>query len=77
MSTVQASTQTGERRMPGPNITANSNKVLDVDFCTDKNSKTENSNLHGFQLHRPPSKGTKLLFQVIKAIINQYGTSHQ
>jgi len=36
-----------------------------------KNSKTENSNLHGFELHRPSSKGTQLLFQVIKANINQ------
>jgi len=33
--------------------------------------KTENSNLHGFELRRPLSKGTDLLFQVIKAIINQ------
>ena len=33
---------------------------------------TENSNLHGFEVHRPSSKGTKLLLQVIKAIINQY-----
>ena len=33
--------------------------------------KTENSNLHGFELHRPSSKGTKLLVQVIQAIINQ------
>jgi len=30
----------------------------------------ENSNLHGCELHRPSSKGTKLLLQVIKAIIN-------
>jgi len=29
------------------------------------------SNLRGFQLHRPSSKGTKLLLQVIKAVINQ------
>jgi len=38
-----------------------------------KTQKTENSNLHGFELHRPSesSKGTKLLLQVIKAIINQ------
>ena len=34
--------------------------------------KNENSNLHGFEVHRPSSKGTKLLFQVIKAIMNQY-----
>jgi len=27
-------------------------------------------NLHGFEVHRPSSKGTKLLLQVIKAIIN-------
>ena len=33
--------------------------------------KTESSNLHRFELHRPSSKGTKLLFQVIKAIVNQ------
>ena len=33
--------------------------------------KNGNSNLHEFDLHRPSSKGTKLLFQVIKAIINQ------
>jgi len=33
--------------------------------------KIENSNLHGFELHRPSSKGTKILLQVIKAIINQ------
>ena len=37
-----------------------------------KIQKTENPNLHGFEVHRPSSKGTKLLFQVIKAIINQY-----
>ena len=39
-----------------------------------KTPKTENSNLHGFELHRPSSKGTKLLLQVIKAIINQSST---
>jgi len=33
--------------------------------------KSENSNLHGFEQHRPSSKGTKLLFQVIKSIIHQ------
>jgi len=36
-----------------------------------KTQKTENSNLHGFEVHRPSSKGTKLLFQVIQAIMNQ------
>ena len=36
-----------------------------------KTQKTENSNLRGFEVHRPSSKGTKLLLQVIKAIINQ------
>ena len=36
-----------------------------------KTQKTENSSLHGFELHRPSSKGTKLLLQVLKAIINQ------
>ena len=35
-----------------------------------KNQKTENSNLHGFQLHILSSKDTKLLFQIIKAVIN-------
>jgi len=42
-------------------------------FKYGKNSKkkNENSNLHGFEVHRPSSKGTKLLLQVIKAIINQ------
>ena len=34
-----------------------------------KTQKTENPNLHGFEPHRPSSKGTKLLLQVIKAII--------
>jgi len=35
-----------------------------------KNSKkSENLNLHGFELHWPSSKGTKLLFQVIPAMI--------
>jgi len=38
--------------------------------CSAKTQKTENSNLYGFELHRPSSKGTKLLFQVIKAIMN-------
>ena len=38
-----------------------------------KIQKTENSNLHGFELHRPSSKGTKLLLQVIQAIINKSG----
>ena len=36
-----------------------------------KNEKTDNSNLHGFEVHRPSSTGTKLLIQVIKAIINR------
>ena len=31
--------------------------------------KTENSNLYGFELHRPSIKCTKLLFQVIKVTI--------
>ena len=35
-----------------------------------KTQKTENSNLHGFEVHRPSSKSTKLLLQIIKAIIN-------
>jgi len=42
-------------------------------FDPAKTQKTENSNLHGSEVHRPWSlgKGTKLLFQVINAIINQ------
>jgi hypothetical protein len=36
-----------------------------------KTQKTENSNLHGFELHRPISKNIKLLLQLIKAIIKQ------
>ena len=36
-------------------------------FDSGKKSKTENSNLHGFEIHRPSSKGTKLLFRVIKS----------
>jgi len=38
--------------------------------------KNEKSNLHGFELHRPSSKGTQLLFQVIKAKINQWYVGH-
>ena len=42
-------------------------------FVSGKNpQEPENSNLHGFELHRPSSKSTKLLLQVLKAIINQY-----
>ena len=37
-----------------------------------KPKKPKDSNPHGIELHRPSSKGTKLLFQVIKAIINQF-----
>jgi len=36
-----------------------------------KTQNTEDSHLHGFELHRPSSKSTKLRLQVIKAIINQ------
>ena len=36
-----------------------------------KTQKTENSDLHGIEVHRPSSKGTKLLLQVIKAIIKK------
>ena len=38
--------------------------------------KTENSNLHGFELHRPPRNGTKLLLQALKAIINHKKESY-
>ena len=43
-------------------------------FDLGKNPKTENSKLHGFELRRPSCKVTKLLFQVIKAKINQAHT---
>jgi len=36
-----------------------------------KTHKTENSDVHGFELHRPSYKNTKSLFQLIKAIMNQ------
>jgi len=36
-------------------------------FIPAKTEETDNSNLHGFEVHRPSSKGTKLLFQVITA----------
>ena len=35
-----------------------------------KSTVKSKSNLHGFELHRPSSKGTNLLFHVIKATIN-------
>ena len=34
-----------------------------------KLKKIENSNLHGFEVHRPSSKDTKLLLRIMKAII--------
>ena len=40
-----------------------------------KTPKTEKSNLYGFELHGPSSKGTKLLFDVIKATIDEYRNS--
>jgi len=40
-------------------------------FDSGKSSKNENSILHGFEVHRPSIKGTKLLFQVIKAIMHE------
>ena len=46
-------------------------------FDSGKTPKTENLNLHGFELHRSPNKDTKLLFQVIKAIINQNNSTVQ
>ena len=42
-----------------------------VGSITAKTPKTENPNLHGFELHRPSSKGAKLLLQVMEAIIDQ------
>jgi len=36
-----------------------------------RKSNIENTHLHGFDLNRPSSKGTKLLFYVMKATINQ------
>ena len=47
-----------------------------IEHFTEKLKKTENSNRHGFEVHRPSSKGAKLLLQVIKAIINQGGSGH-
>ena len=46
-------------------------REIPQDFSTRCLQKPENSNLHGFKLHRPSSKGTNLLHQVIKAMINQ------
>ena len=42
-----------------------------VRFRQKLKKKTENSNLYGFEIYRPSNKGTKLLLQVTKAIINQ------
>ena len=36
-----------------------------------KTPKIENLDLHGFELHTLSNKGTELLLQVIKSIINQ------
>ena len=52
-----------ERRTVNPEI---------VGSISAKAQKPENSKLHGFELHGPSSKDTKLLLQVIKAIINHY-----
>jgi hypothetical protein len=41
--------------------------------CTERKAAL---NLHGFELHRPSSKGTKLPLQVIKASINQFTNVH-
>ena len=45
--------------------------VLQRGYVKTQKIVTENSNLHRFKQHRPSSKDTKLLFQVIPAIINQ------
>ena len=47
-------------------------------FISDQNPKgnPENSNIHRFELHRPSSQSTDILFQVIKALINQSSTHH-
>jgi len=42
-------------------------------FDSRQNSKKRELKSTGFEVHRPTSKGTKLLFQVIKTIINQSG----
>jgi len=42
-----------------------------IRYVFDKKMNEMKSNLHGFELCRPTSKGTKSLFQVIKAIINE------
>ena len=55
----------GQRRIVNPEVVGSSPA---------KTQKTENSNLHGFELHRPSSKGTKSQLQVIKANIDRYGS---
>ena len=45
-------------------------------FDSGNTPKPEISNLHGFEVHRPLNKGTKLLFQEIKASINQSSITH-
>ena len=44
----------------------------------ERNNKREwrDATWDGFEVHRPSSKGAKLLLQVIKAIINQGGSGH-
>jgi len=57
-------THWSERRTVNPKV---------VGLILAKTQKTENSNLDGFELHRPSSKGTELLFQVIKTINDMGG----
>ena len=41
-------------------------------FDSGKKSNIEKSYLHGFELHKPSNKGTKLMFHVINTTINQW-----
>ena len=47
-------------------------KIRGRRFDSGKNLPKKTQNLQRFELHRPSSKDTKLLFQVINEIINQY-----
>ena len=67
-------TNTNPRRCKTSSFGQSAGLLIPRSFDSGKTSKTENSNLHGFELHRPSSKGTKLLLQVIKAINNQCET---
>jgi len=46
--------------------------IIHIPAKSPQKKKTENSTPHGYELHRPSSKGAELLFQGIQAIIDQY-----